>query len=402
MRIGMIASPWIAVPPPAYGGTETVIHNLCVGLRHRGHEVHLVTVTESTCPVLCSAVFEQSPTVIGDPISEIVQARAAYALFQDVDVIHDHTTVGPQFLPETVAGKVPVVTTVHGPFTLTTRLMYANRPDNLSVIAISHAQRAMAPEIDVAAVVHHGIDTDLHQPGPGRGGYLVFVGRMSPDKGPDRAIEVAQRVGIPLVLAAKMREQDEIAYFEQRVKPKLGPDVTFIGEADTGTRLDLLQHAEAMVNPICWPEPFGLVMAEALACGTPVIALGYGAAPEIVDHEVTGFVCDDLDAMVAAVGRLDEIDRAECRAVAVDRFSVARMASDHEALYEHVVSPWESASLAKDVALPGAPGRAVDDGEAAVMRTTADEVVTPFDPARKRAHRPCVRPRTVEGLGTGG
>jgi glycosyltransferase involved in cell wall biosynthesis len=406
MRIGVIASPWIPVPPPAYGGTEAVVNNLCLGLDRRGHEVYLVTVGDSTCPVVRMTVFEQPPTAIGEPSSEIVHARAAYALLQDVDVIHDHTTLGPQFLPDTTS--VPVVTTVHGPFSPETRMMHATRPSGLALVAISHAQRAMAPEIDVETVIHHGIDLDLYRPGPGGGGYLMFIGRMSPDKGPDRAIEVARRAGLPLVLAAKMRESCEVTYFEQQVRPLLGPDVTFIGEADVETRLDLLRRAEALVNPIRWPEPFGLVMAEALASATPVITLPYGAAPEIVDDGTTGFLCDDLDDMVAAVGRLDRIDREACRQAAAERFSVERMAADHEALYERLVeraradradglapaSGDTATSLVDAVAEP--VGRPALEGVASTAATT----VTSFDPVRVRGRRRLgTRRRPVSSLG---
>lgn len=411
MKIGIIASPWIPIPPPAYGGTETVIHNLCIGLEELGHEVHLVTVGESTCPVMRSCVFDEPPTAIGEPIAEIVQARAAYQLLDGADIIHDHTTIGPQFLPDDVPAHVPVVTTLHGPFAAETRLMYAGRPERLHVITISHAQRAAAPEIEVDAVIHHGVDLDLYRPGPGGGGYLMFIGRMSPDKGPDRAIEVARRAGMPIILSAKMREGCETSYFERCVRPLLGDDATFLGEADTAERVRLLRHAEALVNPIRWPEPFGLVMAEALACGTPVIALGHGAAPEIVEHERTGFLCEDLDQMVAAVGRLDRIDRWEVRNAAEQRFSVRRMAADHVALYERLVAQARAmatrdlvldvdevldadqptgipaASAASALSAAGASATAVAPVTATPAARGAGSpvvpVVTSFDPARK-------------------
>jgi glycosyltransferase involved in cell wall biosynthesis len=420
MRIGVIASPWIPVPPPAYGGTETVIHNLCVGLQELGHEVHLVTVGDSTCPVRRSSVFDEPPTAIGEPMAEIVQARAAYAMFADVDVIHDHTTVGPQFLPAIAANGIPVVTTVHGPFHLETRLMYRDRPAGLTVVAISHAQRATAPDVEVDAVIHHGVDLDRHRAGPGGGGYLMFIGRMSPDKGPDRAIEVARRAGMPLVLAAKMREQGEIAYFEQQVRPLLGPDVTFVGESDAADRVELLRHAEALVNPIRWHEPFGLVMAEALACATPVVALRFGAAPEIVDHGRTGFLCDDLDDMVAAVDRLGTIERRRCREAAQERFSLRRMASDHEVLYEKLVASLDVSRTpigagAGNLALATAPSGSTATAPPATTLPTATPttlptatpatammpplpVVTPFDPARKRGrHKLGMRRRPFAG-----
>lgn len=375
MRIGIVASPWIPVPPPAYGGTETVVNNLCTGLAARGHDVHLVTVGDSTCPVTRSSVFDTPPTGMGEPIVEIVHVRAAYALLEGSDVIHDHTTIGPQFLADTMPSDVPVVTTLHGPFTPQTRLMYATRPERLHLIAISHAQRAGAPEIDVDAVIHHGIDLDLHRAGPGGGGYLMNIGRMSPDKGPDRAIRVARSAGMPLVLVSKMREPAEIAYFHEFVEPLLGPDITFVGEADSEQRLELLRHAEALVNPIQWPEPFGLVMAEALACGTPVIALRHGAAPEIVTDGSTGFLCDDLDEMVAAVARIGDLDRKVVRTTAEKCFSTERMAADHEALYERLIASRRvgprSAAAAASAALAAAPNLGTTTAPPAGLRPSA-------------------------------
>lgn len=385
MRIGVIASPWIPVPPPAYGGTETVIHNLCVGLQSLGHDVHLVTVGTSTCPVRRSAVFDEPPTGIGEPVAEIVQVREAYELLEGVDVIHDHTTIGPQCMSRTVRPTIPVVTTVHGVFHRETQMMYASRPPGLAVVAISHAQRARAPEVAVDAVIHHGIDLELHREGPGGGGYLMFVGRMSPDKGPDRAIEVARRAGRPLVLAAKMREPQEVAYFQERVRPLLGEDVRFVGEADAETRLDLLRHADGLLNPIRWPEPFGLVMAESLAAGTPVIALRHGAAPEIVDDGCTGFLCDHEDDMVEAVAGLPRIERRACRAAAEQRFSRERMAADHAALYARLrrraLSP---APLGAVPAISGAASPADLSGPAVPGDPAGSPVIAPIDLSRTR------------------
>jgi glycosyltransferase involved in cell wall biosynthesis len=339
MKVGLIASPWIPVPPPAYGGTETVLDNLCRGLAELGHEVHLATVGDSTCPVARTWCYDEGPSPIGDPISETVHVRAAYReLAGRVDVLHDHTLLGPSFLADSVPAGVPVLTTQHGPFTPSARMMHAARPERVALVAISHAQRASALGVRVDAVIHHGIDLAEHRPGPGDGGHAMFVGRMTAEKGPDRAILAARRAGLPLVLAAKMREPDEIRYFTERVRPLLGSDVELLGEADVAGRVEALRRARVLVNPIRWPEPFGLVMVEALACGTPVVALRHGAAPEIVDDGVTGFLRDDEDGLVEALGRVGELDRADCRAAAELRFSRSRMAADHVALYERLLS----------------------------------------------------------------
>ena len=332
MRIGLIAPPWIPVPPVGYGGTEEVVDGLARGLQARGHDVVLFTVGESTCPVRRRWHFERAVTPMGSGLPEAAHVLSAYAALSDREVIHDHTSLGPLLGARGVGPGVVVVTTSHGPFTPAARLLYAAVPDRVALVAISEHHRATAPDL-AATVILHGIDLDLFLPGPGDGDYLLFVGRMSPDKGPDRAIRIARAAGMPLFLAAKARDPEEQAFFHAAVEPLLGPDVALLGEATVAERVELLRHATAVVNPICWPEPFGLVMAEALACGTPVVGCPRGAAPEIVVDGVTGFLRDTEAGLVAAVGDLTRIDRRACRARAEERFSLARMAADYEALF---------------------------------------------------------------------
>lgn len=337
MRIGLIASPWIPVPPPRYGGTEAVVDNLARGLAAAGHDVELFTLGESQCDVNTSWLFDSAVEPINDSMYESLHVEAAYRQFAHVDVIHDHTTVGPILGSHLAPPGVPVVTTAHGPFHPVARRLFSRLPDRVSLIAISHPQRASAPDIDVAAVIPHGIDTDKYVAGPGGGGYLAFVGRMNPDKGVHRAIEVARKADMPLVIMVKMREAVEHAYFRDVVEPMLGDDITLMFEPPEAERIDLVGRAEALINPIRWPEPFGLVMAEALACATPVIAGPHGAAQEIVEPGITGYLHDDVDGLVAAVRRIGLIDRADCRAAAVRRFSMERMVSDHVRLYRRLI-----------------------------------------------------------------
>jgi glycosyltransferase involved in cell wall biosynthesis len=339
VRIGLIATPWVPVPPPRYGGTEAVIDNLARGLRDAGHDVELFTVGESTCDVTRSWLFREPMEPMHDSIIESLHVEAAYRALSnsDVDVIHDHTVVGPLLGSHAAPARVPVVTTVHNRFDEVSRQVYARMPSRVSIVAISHPHRATAPEVPVETVIPHGIDTVKYVQGPGGGGYLAFVGRMSPDKGVHRAIEVARRSGMPLVIMVKMRSAEERQYFEDVVKPLLGSDIELLFEPDEPHRIDLVGRAEALINPIMWPEPFGLVMAEALSCGTPVIASPNGAAQEIVEPGISGFLHSDVDGLVEAVGRIGDIDRADCRAAAERRFSMDRMVADHVRLYRRLI-----------------------------------------------------------------
>jgi len=338
MRIGLIAPPWIPVPPPAYGGTEEVIDNLARGLTALGHDVVLFTVGESTCPVPRRWLFRLPAQPMGDRFKEAAHVLAAYqALVGDADIIHDHTELGPVLAGRRGIARQPVVMTIHGPVTAGNRRTLAEVARHASIVAISHAHARSFGGTPVAAVIHHGIDLDVHKPGPGTGGYLLFVGRMSPDKGVHHAVRVARQAGWPLVITAKIREPAERAYFDQQVRPLLGPDDDMLAEQPLAARVDLMGHAAALLNPITWPEPFGLVMAEALATATPVLTFPAGAAPEIIDHGRTGYLCRGEDEMTAAVAHVHQISRRQCRAAAEQRFSLARMAADYDRLYRAIL-----------------------------------------------------------------
>lgn len=340
MRVGLIAPPWVSVPPPAYGGTEGVIDRLARGMHRAGHEVRLFTVEESTCPVPRRWWHSRPIEPIGDAVAEAAHVLAAYEELDDVDVVHDHTTLGP-LLARRRRPRSLVVTTIHSPFTRDTRRIYRQTAASVPLLCISEQQRASAPEIPVAGVIHHGIDAELFPPGDGAGGYLLFLGRMSPDKGVDRAAVVARAAGVRLLIAAKMREPAELAYFEEHVRPLLGGGVEYVGEVGTGERLRLLQHASALLNPIRWAEPFGLVMIESLACGTPVIAQAVGAATEIIDDGTTGYLCTDEEEIVRAIGRIGTLDRAACREAVLRRFSTEKMVREHLSLFAELLAERE-------------------------------------------------------------
>ncbi|MET1045036.1 MAG: glycosyltransferase family 4 protein [Microbacteriaceae bacterium] len=336
LRIGMIAPPAVAVPPPVYGGTESVVDRLARGLTARGHEVVLFTVGESTCPVERRFTYRTAVGTNAGVLTDILQARAGYRALDDVDLIHDHTQTGALLRGLRPAG-VPTTATLHTELTAEYAAALAARARDVSLVAISHDQRRSAPKVRMSAVIHHGIDLAEYPVGPGDGGYLLFLGRMHPTKGVHRAIAVARGSGRPLIIAAKMWEPEEHRYFTDVVQPMLGRGIEYIGQVGRDEKVSLLGHAEALVNPIRWREPFGLVMIESLACGTPVLAFAEGAATEIVEHGVTGLLCDDEADMARVVERVAAIDRSVCRSRCADRFSMGHMLTRHEMLYRRVL-----------------------------------------------------------------
>jgi glycosyltransferase involved in cell wall biosynthesis len=333
MRIGLIAPPWVPVPPTRYGGIEAVIDRLARGLVRAGHEVLLAAPCNSTCPVPqvpgAEEAMEGAP-MCSDVNTELRSVLTSYAAMTDVDVIHDHTTVGP--LLHCGNRSTPVVTTFHGPFDPKMAPIYRAYRD-VSMIAISRHQASTAIGVSVTRVIHHGIDVADVPEGKGDGEYASFLGRMSPEKGPREAILVARAAGVPLRMAAKLREPAEREYFEAQVKPLLCSDIEYLGELGGHDKLALLGESFALVNPMQWPEPFGLVMIEALATGTPVVATPRGSAPEIIEDGVTGYLRKDIEGLAKALLAAAELDRARCRAVACQRFDSDTMVGKHVELY---------------------------------------------------------------------
>lgn len=359
MKVGLLAPPWVPVPPPSYGGTEAAVDRLARGLVAAGHEVLLFASSDSECPVPRVGATLPAHREIGDTTVELAHVIRGHDSLAGCDVIHDHTLAGPVLGRR--RGAPPMVTTSHGPFTPEVSDVYRAFARRVPIIAISHAQAVEASRqgIQVSRVIHHGLDADEVTEGPGDGGYLLFLGRMHPDKGVDVAVRVARAAGLPLRIAAKMREPAERAWFAECVEPLLGGDIEYVGEVGRAGALDLLEHASALLNPIRWSEPFGLVMVEALAAGTPVLAFPNGAAPEIVEHGVTGFLCTDEEAMLRRVGEIGQLDRAACRESILSRFSTSRVVDDHVALYEKVIRTARHSRSTVEEARPRAPHQRV-------------------------------------------
>ncbi len=336
MLIGLIAPPWLPVPPVRYGGIELVIDGLARGLMAAGHEVLLAVPAGSTCPVpQIPGLPPPDAARMGCTVVEIPYLFSAYEAMREVEVIHDHTVAGPLCVPPR---RAPVVTTNHGPFNADLNPIYAEMScRGVGTIAISHHQASTARNVKIAAVIHHGIDVDDIPVGNGDGGYACTLGRMTPSKGIREAILVAREAQVPLRIAAKMREPLERQYFDACVRPLLGGDIEYLGELNAAEKYQLLGGAFALLNPIQWPEPFGLVMIEALACGTPVVATRRASAPEISTDGDTGFLRLELSALAQALTRVPELDRKRCRERAVTCFSTSRMVAEHLQLYRRLL-----------------------------------------------------------------
>lgn len=339
----MLAPPWVPIPPPAYGGIELVVGLLGEGLARRGHEVVLVAAPGSRVEgVRIVAPLPALPPQIGSGGFELSHILGGLGELAECDVVVDHS--GPLASVLLSHQAPPVMHVVHGPLDARSSGIYAEacaHAPNLRLAALSQAQRRLAPGLPYAGVCGNGVDVAAIPFRATSDGYLAFLGRMSPEKGADAAIAIARAARLPLRIAAKCREPEEIAYFERVVEPHLGPDVEWLGEIGPEQKYALLGGASALVFPIDWPEPFGMVMVEAMACGTPVLATRRGSVPEVVRDGVTGFVRDEPDQLVAAVERLADISRVRCRAHVERNFSAEAMTLS----YERLLVPMASASL---------------------------------------------------------
>jgi glycosyltransferase involved in cell wall biosynthesis len=331
LRIGVISPVWFSVPPTGYGGIEWIVWLLADGLVDAGHDVTLFASGDSHTKAKLSAVFPTAPSArIGQSLPELQHCLACYTRADEFDVINDHSG-----LPAAVIGGLiakPVLHTVHGPLDGEGGAIYeqiAQVAPEIGFISISMNQRNPKPNLPWVANCPNALDFSLYPVKPHRGEYLLFLGRMSPDKGCHRAIDVAITAGLPLKIAGKNREPLEHQYFDEFVRPHLSDQIQYLGEVTHGEKVELLQDARATLFPIEWEEPFGLVMIVSMACGTPVIATRWGAVPEVIEDGRSGIIVDNYRVMAAAIEEADRLDPLELVSYAREHFSPERMVADY-------------------------------------------------------------------------
>jgi glycosyltransferase involved in cell wall biosynthesis len=337
LRIAIVAPPWFPIPPGGYGGIESMVHTLVEGLATRGHEIVLVGAGKPHRSAKFLQTYDEPPLErMGEAFPEVVHALAAadHLADLDVDVVHDHSLAGPL-----TSGwrNTPTVVTAHGPITGEMAICYRVLSRYTGLVAISDGQRAKAPDMAWEGRVYNAIPVDEYPFTEQKEDYCLFLGRISPEKAPDLAIKAAREAGYRIVVAAKCNEPPEKRYFDERVRPLLGPDAEWFGEASTEQKKELLARARCLVFPIQWDEPFGIVMVEAMACGTPVVALDRGSVPEVVVDGVTGIICHRADELPDAIRRVDELDPKACRRRVFDCFDVADMVEGYEIIYRRMI-----------------------------------------------------------------
>jgi glycosyltransferase involved in cell wall biosynthesis len=339
MRIAQIAPLYEAVPPKLYGGTERVVSFLTEELVNLGHDVTLFASGDSVTSAKLESVRPRAlrlDPAMRDPIApHMLMLEQIVRMADEFDVLHFHI----DYLPFSLFSrqKTPWLTTMHGRLDLGELQPTFDMFSQVPLVSISNSQRRPLPQANFVATVLHGLPDTLLTPLPVKPSYLAFLGRIAAEKGPDKAIRIARRVGIPLKIAAKVDKADQ-EYFDTVIKPMLdGPGVEMIGEIGDSHKAEFLSNAHALLMPIDWPEPFGLVMIEAMACGTPVIAINRGSVPEVIDDGISGFIVEDEIGAVGAVEQLDQLSRTRVREQFEKRFTARRMAEDYLAVYRSMV-----------------------------------------------------------------
>jgi len=380
MRIAQVAPLCEGVPPKHYGGTERIVSYLTEELVRQGHDVTLFASGDSkTLAKLvpcCDTALRLNPSTM-DPLPyHVMMVEQVRQQAHEFDILHFHV----DYLHAPLVRQLsrPALTTHHGRLDSPDLARFYGMFHDMPLVSISKDQRGYLRQAHWIGTVHHGLPCDLlpFQPAP-RGGYLAFLGRISPEKRPDLAIEIAAKAGVPLKIAAKVDRVDQ-AYWDEKIQPmvRAHSNVQFIGEIDEGEKAELLGNATALLFPIDWPEPFGLVMIEAMACGTPVIALRRGSVSEIVEEGISGLIVDNVEQAVAAVCRVAELDRAKVRAAFERRFAVERMAKDYVDVYRRLVASRRLLRRESRGGLEPARGGGAEPGfqSASLSRQTAHQI----------------------------
>lgn len=338
LHVVLVAPPWFRLPPDGYGGIESVVAELADRLVLRGHRVTVIGhAGESLRATVVRTYLDPQGDRLGNQDVEVAHAASTRRLLAALrpDIIHDHTLAGPLLAPSRPA---PTVATVHGPVNPDIAMYFEALRDCVQLVAISHAQRRADPRLPWLATVHNAVSVDAYPFRSTKDDYVLFLGRCSPDKGVHLAVEAARAAGRRLLLAMKCSEPTELEYFEAKVRPLLGPDTDYVGEVQGARKLALLAGARALICPVRWEEPFGMVAIEAMACGTPVVGLARGALPETVDDGVTGLLVHEPEDLPAAIEAAERLDPHACRVHVETRFSGAAMAAAYEDAYVDVLT----------------------------------------------------------------
>ena len=340
MRIAMVVPPWYELPPTGYGGIEAVCTALVDRLVAHGHDVVVLGAGRrcGAAGTFVSLMAEPQFRRLGEAMPAALHAARVAEILRkgDFDVVHDHSPCGPL----TAYGhSIPTVVTVHGPAVGELGDYFAAIGDRVRPVAISQSQRRSRTDLRWAATVHNAVDMNRFTAAPATDGPVLWLARMSPDKGADLAIDACRRAGLPLILAGKCNEAAEQRYFDSVIRPMLHDGVEVVLNADRKTSVELITRSRCLIMPIRWEEPFGMVMIEAMASGRPVVALRRGSVPEVVAHGVTGWICDDPAELPAALHRSGGLDPADCVAHVRAAFDADLMARRYEAVYRKVVAP---------------------------------------------------------------
>jgi glycosyltransferase involved in cell wall biosynthesis len=344
LRVALVVPPYYRIPPAAYGGVETVVADLADALVESGHSVTLIGAEGAETKARFVRVWDRTmPERLGDSFPEVMNAlrtrNSVREMVGRIDVVHDHTYSGSLNAEVYASWGVPTVVTMHGTAEHKEwRSYYRELGSNINLVAISARQRVLAPELNWIATVPNALRIEQWPYKARKDNYALFLGRFSADKGAHHAIDAAHEAGIPLVLAGKSSEKIEQEYLADVIRPMLGPDDVMFGVADAREKRILLANARCLLFPVQWEEPFGMVMIEAMACGTPVIALRAGAVPEVIDDGVTGIICDKPDQLAPAIDEVDRLDPAACRRHVAMRFNASTLARGYAGAYRTAIN----------------------------------------------------------------